>query len=403
MIWRLLLLTPLVLAGTVLAFNTVYHVFFLLASLPALWRDRRRSQVGSEPVTRFLVVVPAHNEASLIAGTVATIRDGDYPAHLRDIVVIADNCTDNTAEIARAQGASCLERQDPSLRGKPYALAWAFEQTDLGPYGGVVIMDGDTNMDRGFLRAMDTHLRSGESAIQGYFGVMNPDENWLTRLSIVPATLKFRLHFPGKQAFGLSCPLAGNGMCFSGDVIRRYGWNAFSLTENWEYYVRLTLEGYVCTSAPEAVIYSEVVRSLKEGQTQRTRWMKGRMDTLQSFWRPLLFGGFARGSLVRIDALCEVAALSHSMLLLWTILYAAACGLLSFAGLVRVEWAWFGAALLLAQGGYLLSGLIVQRPPLRTWIALTMVPLYLVWKLMVSVKGVLNYRDRTWVKTNRNS
>ena len=92
---------------------------------------------------------------------------------------------------------------------------------------------------------MDVHMRRGAHAIQGYYGVLNPEENWVTRLGVIPAAVKFRLHFPGKIAVGLSCPLAGNGMCFSREVIARFGWNAFSLTENWEYYIILTLHGYL--------------------------------------------------------------------------------------------------------------------------------------------------------------
>src|SRR5687768_5084698 len=132
---------------------------------------------------------------------------------------------------------------------------------------------------------------------------MNPDENWLTRLSILPGILKFKLHHPAKHLFGLSCPLAGNGMCFAAEVFRRYGWNAFSIAENWEYYIMLTLDGWVVTSAEDAVIYSQVARSLKTGKSQRMRWMKGRIGTLRQYGPRLLRGIFARGGTVKLDAL----------------------------------------------------------------------------------------------------
>ena len=163
---------------------------------------------------------------------------------------------------------------------------------------------------------------------------MNPDENWLTRLGALPASVKFRLHFPGKRVCGLSCPLAGNGMCFSAAIMRAFGWKAFSITENWEYYVMLTLEGHVTTGAEDAVIYSQVARSLKLGETQRMRWMKGQLDTLQRYWRPLV----AAGTAPREPALSStrsskwhVPRTATSCCL--TMLFVAVCAALSLAGL----------------------------------------------------------------------
>jgi len=387
-------------AGVAIASLVAYQTVFLLLGLCV--RNRRLTSPGTSPQSRFVVLVPAHNEAKLIGQSVASIVACDYPRDLFELIVIADNCGDDTAALARQAGANVFERHDLTQRGKPFALNWAISRLDLNRYDAVVIVDADTGIHRQFLRAMDARLANGEQAIQGYFGVANHDENWLTRLSVVPASVKFRLHFPGKRVLGLSCPLAGNGMCFSVDVIRRFGWRAFSITENWEYYVMLTLQGIVTTSAAEAIIYSQVARSLKLGETQRLRWMKGQIETLAQYWRPLLKQGLFEPSALKLDALTELARPSHVNLLFMTLAYLALCVVLWSFGLDVQTWLVLASVLLALQALYFLVGLALERPPLRTWLALANVPLYIAWKLGVSLRGLLTLSDRTWIKTDRN-
>ena len=394
------ILLVLALAGAALALATGYQTILMLASLP--WLLRRKTLEPAPARTRFMIVIPAHDEAALIGQTVASILTSPYPADLRSVVVVADNCTDDTAAIARRAGASCWERRDLERRGKPHALHWIFERVDLGAVDAVVIVDGDTVVDRDFLGAMDRRLQAGEEAIQGFYGVMNPDETWLTRLAMLPAALKFYLTFPGKQALGLSCPLAGNGMCFKADIIRKLGWNAFTLSEDWEYYLILALNGYVVSSAPEAIIYGQVARSLELGRAQRMRWMKGRVDALALHWRPLIRKALRDRSPVPIDALLDIARPTHSMLLSWTVIYLVLCTALWAAD--DRAWTLVVSALtiLAAQVTYFLAGFAVGRPPLRTWLALAMVPWYLVWKFGVTMKALLTLRERRWIKTTRN-
>lgn len=282
-----------------------------------------------------------------------------------------------------------------------YALNWLLQQIDLQKYDAFVILDADTVVDRAFLAAMNRQILGGHMAIQGYFGVMNPNENWLTRLSILPGILKYKLHNPGKMRLGLSCTLAGNGMCFNAEIFRRFGWNAFSIAENWEYYAILTLNGYIVRSAKDAVIYSQVARSLKTGKTQRMRWMKGRMDTLRQYWRSLVKPGGVARWWVRWDALLEIARPSHALMFFWSLVFLIGSLLMwqrigSGVGLVV-----FASAVVLSQLANFFVGLVLQRPPFRTWLALPMVPLYLVWKVSVSILALLGLRDRRWVKTER--
>jgi len=386
--------------GAALAACVGYEIVLMLVSLPSL--ARRRPHPAPAPRNRFVVVILAHDESVLIRATVRSVLANAYPEALRDVVVVADNCGDDTAVQARLAGATCFERVDPDRRGKPWALNWIFGKLDLSCYDGVAIVDADTVVDAGFLRAMDERLQRAERAIQGYYGVLNPDDSWLTRLAGLPASLNNYFLYPGKQALGLSCSLAGNGMVFDATLIRRLGWNAFTLSEDWEFYLILALDDVRVTSAPDAVIYGQVARSLELGRAQRIRWSKGRMQALALHWRPLVRKALADRSILPLDVLFDIARPTHAILLVATLCYLVLATGLRLAGVVPGTLPALAAALIVAQGLYFVAGFAAERPPLRAWLALAGVPWYLAWKSAVTLRALTGLRERTWVKTTRN-
>jgi len=389
--------------GCALVFFAAYQFAFLIISAIYWLFLNNEANADSAKYAKFAIIIPAHNEELLIGGLVESINKSEYPAELVHVYVIADNCDpeDKTADIARSHGAEVRERFDSQQRGKPYALNWLISSIDLNIHDAFIIIDADTTVDRQFLSEMNKKFQQGNEIIQGYFGVMNPDENWLTRLSILPGVLKFLLHFPAKRLFNLSCPLAGNGMCFSSEIFKKYGWNAYSVAENWEYYIQLTLNGYRVTSAEKAIIYSQVAKNLKSGKDQRQRWQRGRIETLARYWKPLLENTLKKMDFVYFDALIEVARPSHSMLLFWSVFYwfIAAIGYYyshSFDGVF-----YLATILVVLQVVYFLSGLLVQRAPLKTWLSLFMVPPYLLWKVLISITGMIGRKNNAWIKTER--
>ena len=202
---------------------------------------------------------------------------------------------------------------------------------------------------------------------------------------------------------GLSCPLMGNGMCFSRDVISRYGWNAYSLTENWEYYANLVLDGYVPTYAEKALIYSHMVVKLAHGETQRKRWITGRIQTSSKYVPRLLAEFMKRKKAIPLDAAVEFLLPSLSMLFNWSILSLILALVLHSAGLVLSK------SLIAVQAGvvavqvlFFAAGLLMSRAPLQTWISLPLIPIILIWRLLVTAKAVLGIRRKAgWEKTKR--
>ena len=163
------------------------------------------------------------------------------------------------------RGAIVHERNDPTLRGKGYALHWLFGRLLADPQSGdaFVVIDADSVVNPGFLRALDGHLRRGAAAIQGYDTVLNPDASWGTGLRYVAFALLHYLRPLGRRLFGGSAGLKGNGMCFTRAVLERTDWGAFSVTEDLQFHLDLLLSGRPVTFAPDAVVWAEMPASMK--------------------------------------------------------------------------------------------------------------------------------------------
>ena len=160
-------------------------------SAMALLRPARHGpSAGAGDMPQLLFLVPAHDEALLIESCVQSLRQIQYPESAYRVVVVADNCTDDTAQLARASGAQCLVRTNPSQPGKPHAIAWALSQLTIRDYDAVVIVDADTVVEREFASELAHSAPLADKAVQGYNGVSNPDDSNVTRMAAVFADAK---------------------------------------------------------------------------------------------------------------------------------------------------------------------------------------------------------------------
>ncbi|MCC8164611.1 MAG: glycosyltransferase family 2 protein [Planctomycetes bacterium] len=170
----------------------------------------------------------------------------DYPGERFSLNLVADNCTDDTADRAREAGANVIVRVDPEKRGKGQALAYALEvlknENSGEPGDAVLFLDADSSPESDYLRVMASHLVRGDVMIQGRYDVEGPDRNWFTRLTATSFVLRNRWQFPAYEALGLTIPLRGSGMCFERSLIYRLGWQSYGLTEDMEMTLRLIRE-----------------------------------------------------------------------------------------------------------------------------------------------------------------
>jgi cellulose synthase/poly-beta-1,6-N-acetylglucosamine synthase-like glycosyltransferase len=385
----------LILVAATLFLQTASDVLSLVRRL--LGQRRPGTLPGAAP-QRLLFLVPAHNEELLIAACVQSLLRLRYPHPRFSVVVIADNCDDKTVEIARAAGAHCLERQDPRLPGKPRAIAWALDRLAVGAYDAVVIVDADTIVDAEFAAQLNAAGPLRSKAAQGFFDLSNPSESPITRMAAVLATATHRFAYPLKQRAGLNVPLVGNGMALGSDVLAQHGWHAFSICEDWEMYALLTARGVPIVGVPDARVYAQEARSLRESSTQRERWTAGRLTVLARRGPQLLLSrhiAFPQ----KLDAIAELIAPGPALHLglvalfgvLSLILHPPAAGLL-VAGL---------GATLVRPTAYTIAALVVHPEPTRAVSAFAFLPIYTLWRVATAARALRMVGDRPWIRTQR--
>ena len=371
--------------------------YLLLLTIAALFAPRR-TPIRTEPTSRFVILVPAHNEELLIERTVGSLLHLDYPSSLVSVQVIADNCTDRTAELAAHAGATVVERSDPERRGKGYALDYAL--TRLWESGqavdGIVIVDADTDVSPNFLTVMDARLARGERAVQAYYAVRDPDRSWNVALRYAALAVLHYLRPQGRMALGASVGLKGNGMLFAADIMRAQRWSA-SITEDIELHMRLVLAGERVTFAPDAIVWAEMPNTLKDSASQNTRWERGRVQTLRSYGPTLLRQALARHSYILLDACIEQLIPPTSLLVMLNGLCLVASIFVSRVGLI------IALADLIGMLIYILAGLAFARAPRKVYFALLYAPVMVIWKSWVYLRVLLSPDRQGWVRTARNT
>lgn len=256
---------------------TLCLAYLYVLALAGVWGPRL--SLSKRPAYRFAVAIPAHNEEATIDRALRRLGEQDYPAELFDLFVVADNCCDNTAEVARKAGALCLERHNLSQPGKGSALAWLLPQIlDRKPvYNAVVVFDADTIVDASFLRVMEAMLRQGSQVIQGKHIIANPAEGWYAAVMHTAFAMVNRLRNLGRTNLRLSSMLMGDAMCLAREVLETHPWQTSTQTEDVEYWATLVLSGIHVDFAPLAIAHGEMVTGLRPARHQRARWMRGRV------------------------------------------------------------------------------------------------------------------------------
>jgi cellulose synthase/poly-beta-1,6-N-acetylglucosamine synthase-like glycosyltransferase len=372
----------------------------LAALVAVILRPARvgRRSAPAPAVPRLLFLVPAHNEEELIGHCVRSLISMEYPVESRRIVVIADNSSDRTATFAREAGAECVERVDATLRGKPHALAWALRLLGLTDVEACVIVDADTIVAPGFARGLAALAPLERIAVQANVGTMNEWDNWLTRLEGLLGRCRYEVTYRLRDAAGLHCPLTGNGMCIGRELLIPNGWQAFSLTENWELYARYTAEGIPVRYGRDAKLFMQIVRTMNQGQTQRARWLAGRTWVLRNWWRDIL-NSRNTNPLDKFATLTELASLSPVLHL--TTAVAVALTALVLPGSAGF---WIAAAALTSVASNVVAtGIVLIRHPHPSQILLAFLrlPLYATWRASVAATTWFVRGPSEWLKTER--
>ena len=361
----------------------------------------RRPRVRPPPAQppKILFLVPAHDEELLIESCLRSLSTLDYPRARYDVTVIADNCTDGTATLARAAGAQCLERDDPTHPGKPRAIAWALPQLATHQYDGVVIIDADATVDQGFALALATANPLRDKVLQPYNDVHNRGDNALSRMAAVFAAVTYRISFRLKRRAGLNVPVSA-GMCIGAGVLAAHPWNAFSLSEDWELYAWLTAAGVPIDYVEPAHLYAQEARSLRQSASQRQRWTAGKLAVLRTTY-PTLVRSRRIGVGQKLDALAELSAPGPAVHLGVVAVLSMLAWLQHLSGGPIVSLALWAS--LLRPVVHTLLALGSDPEPWRALGAFAFLPIYTVWRLGTLVASLRMIGDKPWVRTERHA
>lgn len=369
----------------------LFALTLLSARAPAPPRSSRR--------LRFDVIVPAHDEAARIGRCLASLHRLDWPPERLGLVVVADNCGDATADVARAAGARVLERRDAARRGKGYALKLAFDDSaDSRWADAVVVVDADAEVSANLLEAFAARIEAGAGAVQAHYGVLNPDESWRTRLIALAHGAFHGVRSRARERLGLSCGLRGNGWCVSHRALRAVPYRAFSLTEDLEYGIALGLAGERVHYADEAHADAEMASGEKIAQRQRQRWEDGRFDLIRAQALPLLRTALRTRSALCLDLAVDLLVLPLSYVALNVAALAAAAALASWWDASLRAWLWPAAVSGLFLAAYVLRGWQLSGRGAAGLLDLLRAPAFILWKML----RVLRRHDRgEWAPTRR--
>lgn len=380
-----------------------FVLYLLLLSILAIFVKQHIS-FASLRKRKFCIIIPAHDEESSIERTLQSIFKIDYPHDQYDVVVIADNCTDNTAAKAAGIGSIVFERFNAELRGKGFALRWCFDKllSSDKKYDAFVVIDADSIVSENFLTVLNFYLEHGSKVIQATDIVEPQPGVWNSEMTRIGFLLYNYVRALGRMVIHCPTGLHGNGMCFSVDVIKEVPWKAYSLAEDLEYGLQLLLRGYQTDFAPEAIVLATMPQQSAHAKSQRARWEGGRFPVIRRFFIPLLSAAFLRRSYKYFDRLIDLITPALVNLLIISLGMVMVNLVLSFIGVTDL-----GVFLLLwgvisvAGFAHMILGLVASRADRSTYAALLYLPKYVLWKMSFLGKLFRTARSNEWVRTTR--
>lgn len=237
---------------------------------------------------KYAILIPARNEEAVVGNLLRSIARQDYPQELLTVFVVADNCTDQTAEMARKNGAIVYEHVNDAERTKGFALRYLFQRIEedygIESFEGYFIFDSDNLLNRDYISRMNDSFDAGEKIITSYRNTKNFDESWVASIYALHWLRSIRMRHRARSVFRLATNIQGTGFLFANELVRD-GWRYTSLTEDRAFTADAVAHGYQISYNDEAIFYDEQPVSLRIALRQRTRWAKGHLQAfVESGW-----------------------------------------------------------------------------------------------------------------------
>lgn len=380
--------------GAVAAAVTIPGAIELMLVTSGAIFGRSRSLPRNPRRGRLAAIVPAHNEEALIGRCVASLLASAANGTQCSVIVVADNCTDATAWRAREAGADVLVRHDSRHRGKGCALRFAFDRLIEGGFDGFLIVDADSVVSANLVPEVLAALAGGANAVQTRYRVRPPLNSSRRRVMDV-AFLAFNVLRPkGRDGWGLSAGILGNGFALSRQTLQEVPYSADSIVEDLEYHLLLVNANKKVRFANAATVYGDMPEDAGAGVSQRARWEGGRARVAR-VWVPKLAAQLAHGKLSVAEPLLELLTLPLAYMVL---IVSALC--VFPTGPLR----WYGAAVMGLIVVYVASAVSLGGRVGESLTALAAAPVYVAWKLRSL--GAIVHASRAqaqWIRTPRDS
>lgn len=319
----------------------VYQVFYIAVGLfakPLVFPDAPADK-------RYAVLISARNEEKVIGNLVASIRANDYPQDLVDIWLVADNCTDHTAQLVRGLGEHVDERHDADHVGKGYALTYLLNRMMLQGaaqrYDAFFVFDADNLLDERYISEMNKGFHAGFRILTSYRNSKNID-NWVSAGAALWFVRESRFLNSTRMFLHSSCHVGGTGFLFSREIMERNdGWKFHLMTEDMEFTLDSILHGERIGYVGDAMLYDEQPVTFAQSWRQRVRWSKGFLQVFRYYGPDLVRRAFAEGDFSSIDMMLMICPLT----VFWAVrellgFLFAACGFVTWQSQLDNLWAW---------------------------------------------------------------
>ena len=286
---------------------TIFWIYQLMISISSLINFKEKP-VLEEKNHKFMAIIPAHNEEMVVENLIKSLQNQNYPKELYDIYVIADNCTDRTATIAKNAGANVYERFDSTHKTKGAALNWFLEQKieENADYDAFCVFDADNIVDVQFLKNMNKKLCQGETVVQGYRDIKNPTDSWITAGYAIFYWTMNRFYHLARYNVGLSPLINGTGFMVRFDQVKPEGWNTKTLTEDIEFSLKQIIRGRKLGWAKDAIVYDEQPVGFKQSWSQRSRWTVGHIQCMHEYTKELTVAVKEKRTFMNFDGLLYI-------------------------------------------------------------------------------------------------
>lgn len=379
----------------------VICLFFLIECSAALLPTISVANKGNWQDAKVAVLVPAHNEELVIGSTleklIPVLKQQDR------LVVVADNCSDRTVEIARAAGATVVERHNLDLRGKGYALDYGLHFLESNPPDVVVIVDADCVVNAGAIEQLTQCAIATGRPVQSTYLMVRPQtsqssKDFVSQFSIIVRNL---VRARGSAQLGLPCMLNGTGMAFPWSAIRSVNLANGHLLEDLKLGLDLTIAGHKPVYCPEATVIGYLPQQLQAAKGQRTRWEHGHLQIMRTYIPALVKEALYQRRFDLLVSVLDLCVPPLSLLVVIWLALMASCLLSAVLGA-----SWVPVAIAAAAGFCFLSAILVAwanfaRKDLPLHELLT-VPFYIFWKIPIYLKFLVKPQN-VWVRTERSS